>query len=354
MEKIIYTTVYDAVLRKLETMTRRRFDDDEFRNCKSIRVKDTIIDKKYGHVDIYAENQYILKKAYNQLAKSGKTAPLSKLEMQRFVNSVLINGILFTAQDIVIYRILISHFINYQQDGVATITLDMIHSKYRGKNYAYKSGVDRFDKQTLKAYINVFNKLSTLELTINFGESKLKSFKYLQEKGRYFFKQKLLTFCSDINVNNISTAEIKYSLGDFGTYICTSKQYGQFLPSVFYQLRFNQIDTFNMAVYISRMIVINRRKRDSVTIHISTLLSRINKYDTKGYNISFTYIDYLANIDPVKRNKKIKHIQEQLDYILNTLVEETKIKKYEYLGKFNYNFIKHEELAVKLYFNKHR
>lgn len=354
MKKIIYTTVYDAILSKLETMTRNRFDDDEFRNSKSIRVKDTIIDKKYGYVDIYVENQYILKMAHNQLVKSERTTPLSKLEMQRFVNSVLMNGILFTAQDIMIYRILISHFINYQQDGIATITLDMIHSQYRGKNYVYKSGVDRFDKQTLRAYINVFNKLSTLELTIRFGESKLKSFKYLQEKDRCFFKQKLLTFCSNININNISTAEIKYSLGDFGTYICTSKQYGQFLPPVFYQLRFNQIDTFNMAVYISRMIVINRRKRDSIIIHIGTLLSRINKYDIKGYNISFTYIDYLANIDPVKRNKKIKHIQEQLNFVLNVLVEENKIKKYEYLGKFNYSFIKHEELAIKLYFNKHR
>ena len=40
--------------------------------------------------------------------------------------------------------------------------------------------------------------------------------------------------------------------------------------------------------------------------------------------------------------------------ILTILAEEKKIKKYEYIGKFTYKFIKQEELAIKLYFNKHR
>ena len=102
------------------------------------------------------------------------------------------------------------------------------------------------------------------------------------------------------------------------------------------------------------MIVINRRNRNEITIHVSTLLSRINKYNMKGYSISLTYLEYLTQLDPIKRNKKIKHIQEQLNRILTTLAEENRIKKYEYIGKFTYKFIKQEELAIKLYFNKHR
>lgn len=354
MGKLMFTTVYDDVLSKIETMTRKNFDNDEFRISKGIRVKRTIVDNKYGYVDIYLENQRMLQEYKQQLSRMGRTTPLSLEEKQIFVNQVLVQSILFTAQDIMIYRILLSHYINYQQDGIATITLDMIHNQYRRKTFVYKAGADRFDKDTLKAYINVFRKLTSLDITMRFGESKLKSFKYLKEKDKRFFKHKLLTFHNEVTADNISKIEIKYSLGDFGTYICTSKQYGQFLPSTLYQLRFNRIDTFNMAVYIGRMIVINRRKRNEITIHVSTLLSRINKYNMKGYSISLTYLEYLTQLDPIKRNKKIKHIQEQLNRILTTLAEENRIKKYEYIGKFTYKFIKQEELAIKLYFNKHR
>lgn len=354
MGKLMFTTVYDDVLSKIENISRKNFDNDEFRTTKGIRVKTTIVDKKYGHVDIYLENPKMLQIYKQQLLCKNKTTPLSLEEKQIFVNQVLVQSILFTAQDIMIYRILLSHYINYQQNGIATITLDMIHSQYRGKAFVYKSGADRFDKETLNAYINVFRKLSSLDITMRFGESNLKSFKYLKEKDKRFFKHKFLTFNNEISIENISKKEIKYSLGDFGMYIYTSKQYGQFLPTIFYQLRFNQIDTFNMAVYIGRMVVINRRNRSEITIYVSTILSRINKYNIKGYSKSFTYLEYLALLEPVKRTKKIKHIREQLDLILNILVEEKKIRKYEYIGNFTYKFIKQEELGIKLYFNKHR
>ena len=230
MGKLMFTTVYDDVLSKIETMTRKNFDNDEFRISKGIRVKRTIVDNKYGYVDIYLENQRMLQEYKQQLSRMGRTTPLSLEEKQIFVNQVLVQSILFTAQDIMIYRILLSHYINYQQDGIATITLDMIHNQYRGKTFVYKAGADRFDKDTLKAYINVFRKLTSLDITMRFGESKLKSFKYLKEKDKRFFKHKLLTFHNEVTADNISKIEIKYSLGDFGTYICTSKQYGQFLP----------------------------------------------------------------------------------------------------------------------------
>ena len=133
MAKMMFTTVYDDVLSKIETMTRKNFDNDEFRISKGIRVKRTIVDNKYGYVDIYLENQRMVQEYKQQLSRMGRTTPLSLEEKQIFVNQVLVQSILFTAQDIMIYRILLSHYINYQQDGIATITLDMIHNQYRGK-----------------------------------------------------------------------------------------------------------------------------------------------------------------------------------------------------------------------------
>lgn len=53
-------------------------------------------------------------------------------------------------------------------------------------------------------------------------------------------------------------------------------------------------------------------------------------------------------------NKLWKIIEEQLNIILDMLVKEHRIKKYEFIGKFNYKFIKAEELVLKIYFNKYR
>lgn len=353
MAKLMFTTVYDDVLSKIETMTRSNFDNEAYRISKFIRVKNQIIDQKYGCVDILLTNETIVAEYNRMLEQSGKTN-LTFKEKQNLVNQMLFTGVLFTAQDIMIYRILLSHYINYQQNGIATITLDMIHNEYRGKTFMYKKDQGRYDKETLQAYINTFRKLMTLTINIRFSQSKLKSFKSFKDKDKTFFQHKMLIFHSQINSANVSEIEIRYSLGDFGTYICNSRQYGQLLPKELYQLRFNQIDTFNLAVYIARMIIINRRYRKEITIYVSTLLSRINKYDMKGYSTSLTYLKYLEALEPVKRNKKIKHIEEQLNLILDILVKEQKIKKYEYIGKFNYKFIRAEELALKMYLTKQR
>ncbi|MGM9875675.1 MAG: hypothetical protein ACI310_00400 [Bacilli bacterium] len=346
MAKLMFTTVYDNVLSKIETMTRDNVDIDTFRNIKHIKVKDKIIDKKYGVVDISLINENL----FSQYSKS-----ITTLEATRnLANQILVQMVLLTAQDIMIYRILLSHYINYQQNGIATITLDKIHNEYRGKTFMYKKGSERYDRETLQAYIRSFRKLRMLTINIRFSESKLKSFKSFKDKDKTFFQHKMLIFHNQISIANVSDVEIKYSLGDFGTYICNSRQYGQLLPQEMYQLRFNQIDTFNLAMYIARMIVINRRCRKEITIYVGTLLSRINKYDMKGYSTSYTYLKYLEDLEPVKRNKKIKHIEEQLNIILDMLVKEHRIKKYEYIGKFNYKFIKAEELALKIYLNKQR
>ena len=132
MAKMMFTTVYDDVLSKIETMTRSNFDNDAYRTSKLIRVKNQIIDQKYGNIDIFLTNETIVGEYNRMLVQNGKTA-LTNDERISLVNEMLFKGVLFTAQDIMIYRILLSHYINYQQNGIATITLDKMHNEYRGK-----------------------------------------------------------------------------------------------------------------------------------------------------------------------------------------------------------------------------
>lgn len=349
MTKLIFTTVYDDVLHHIETMTHKTIDYDFIRYSKQLKNKVGIIDKKYGYTEILLFNDTIVPQVEKLVIQGSNQFTNEKLASIRKL--MLQQGILFSAQDIIIYRILISHFINYQVNGVATITIDEIHHKYRGKAFKYSKGDDRYDKKTLNAYIRTLKKLNTINLTLRFAESKLKAFNYLKDKGKTFMVQKLLNIQTPITSECVSSFQIKYDLGMFGEYLTNSRQYGQLLPKEIYELNFNQIDTFNMAIYLSRMIVMNRRKK-SYTVYVSRILSRIIKYNTQGYSTGITYFDYLKMLEPVKRNKKIKHIEEQLTYILELLKEKKCISNYQYSSKFQYKYIKAEELAIKLYFSK--
>lgn len=350
MAKLIITTVYDDILHHIETMTHKTIDIEALKH-NQLKNKFEIIDKKYGYVEVILTNDTVIPEVNKKVAQSGKS--LTNDERIKIRNQVFQRGILFSAQDIIIYRILISHFINHQVNGIATITIDKIHKEYRGKSFKYAKGDERYDKATLDVYKRTLRKLSTINVMIRCSESRLKAFKYFKDKGIANMYHKLINIHKPVSSNCISNFSIEYDLGNLGTYYVVSRQYGQLLPKEIYSLNFNQIDTFNMAVYISRMIVMNRRKK-VYKIYVSTILSRIIKYNVKGYSIGKTYFDYIKELDSVKRNKKIKHIEEQLTYILDLLKANNYISKYEYSSKFQYKYIKAEELAVKLYFSKHR
>lgn len=351
MKRFIITTMYDEILCKYETMTADMLDEDAFHNGL-IRIKKIIYDKKFGYVQIMLSNDEKLKK-YETMAKEKTGVGLSSLPQgKKFAKKLITENILLTAQDIVIYRILISHYINNQIDNEATITLDEIHNMYRGKYFKYMNGKDRYDGNTLQAYLKSIDKLSSITIYLRFADSTLKSLRRYKKQARYSFQHKMLVINNRDSGNNILDNKIKYSLMDMGRYYIESKQYGQFTPYDIYRLRFNQIDIFNMAIYISRIIVINRKQRKSINLRVCTILSRFMKYDRCGFSLSLTYYEYLVQLDTRTRNKKIQQLKKQLMYILDLFVKEKKIKSYELVGKFNYKFIKEGELSINIVFIK--
>lgn len=350
MSRLIYTTIYEDILSKIETATLKDIDLKRLK-VGIIGFRIELSDKKYGNLIIMIRNEDFQKLVMEKYMAEKKPEEMTDNVKRTMCEQILYYGSIFSAQDIIIYRILLSHYINTQVNGYATITVDEIHNVYRGKAFMYKPGKEKYDKETLLAYHKSLNKLSNIEILIQFGESKRKSFKHYIYDGKYNFFHKMLILKDEKALKDILNNKIEYSLGEFGKYIMDSKQYGQVTPSELYKVRFNQIDTFNMGMYITRMIFLNRRGRTSLSIYVSTLLSRINKYDRKGITTSYTYLEYISSLkDSVKRNKKIKYINKQLDYILDLLVKEEKIKKYSYHGKFNYKFIRDEELYIKITF----
>lgn len=350
MTKVMITTIYDEVLHKIETLAPSNIDGEVLFNTRILKATTIFKDRQNGIMRIILINNKSVQREIEQLSNNN----LSKEEQALFYRLVIQKHMLFTAQDIIIYRILLSHYINNQVNGIATISLDTIHKEYRGKSFKYEKGEKKYDEDTLQAYINTFNKLMNINVIIDFTESKLKVVKYYEENEINNIASQLLQISRGITRDNIATTEFNYTLGKIGDFFVNSRQYGQLVPAEIYSLRLNQIDTFNIAIYIARMIIINKHWKKSINIFVSTVLARIMKYNIKGYNTSFTYAQYLSSLDDVKRNKKIKYIEKQLNYILELFKEKEIITDYKYTGKFQYRYIRDGELYVTILIGKNK
>lgn len=348
MTKVMITTIYDEVLHKIETLVPSDIDGEVLFKSRILKATTTFKDSQNGKMRITLINNKSVQRETEQLSNTN----LSKEQQALFYRLVIQKHMLFTAQDIILYRILLSHYINNQVNGIATISLNTIHKEYRGKAFRYEKGKKKYDEETFQAYINTFNKLMNVNVIINFSESNLKIAKYYKGNDEYDIASQLLQISSGITRDNIDTIEFNYSLGKVGDFFVNSRQYGQLVPVEIYSLRFNQIDTFNIAIYIARMIVINKHWKKKINIFISTILARIMKYNIKGYNTSLNYMQYLASLDAVKRNKKIKYIEKQLNYILELFKEKEVITDYKYTGKFQYKYIRDGELYITILIGK--
>lgn len=340
MERIIYTTIYDELLHRIETIGISEIDKSTL-SVYLLKAKTVMEDRKGGRLIITLSNFGGMKRDLELLNRS-----LKKEEEIQFFLYTLKRRLVFNAQDIFIYRILCSHWINNQVDGIATITLDKIHKTYRSKAFKYEKGKDKYDEETLNAYYRVFVKLIGINIALDFRQSHLQIANYYRFNDIEKINGNMLEIVGEIDKSTISKASIKYNLGVLGKYFLNTRQCGQLLPKEIYSLRFNQIDTFNMSIYISRMIIMNNKRKSDTRIVVSTMLLKIMKYDKSGTNRLITYSQYIAALDAVKRNKIIKNIEAQILYILELLKTKECISEYTIQGKFNYKYIKDGELSI--------
>lgn len=357
MKRLIVTTVFNDMLGIIERLGLSDIDYQTLNLSRTFRLKHVINEKDGGKVEIYLINDKFIKEAENEFMflNNGKYDLSDDNQRKQIIRFILERCLCFTSHDIYFYRILLSHYINNQVNGIANISLETIHLKYRNKDFL-RTGDEKYDTQTLKSYLECVHKLRTLEILIQFGSSNLRAFKSYIKNDICFFHQPLLKLINE----NITSDELKegvelqYSMGMFGDYILNSGQYGQILPPEIFGLRFNQVNTFNIGVYLGKLIYINRRYKKVYKVSVTTILTRFNKYAKNGHTTSTNYFNYLTSLDATKRAKKVKLINEQLSYVLDLLVKNGSIVKYEYNNKFLYKYIKDGELILTIQLKKHR
>ena len=132
MNRFIFTTVYDEVLHKIETLSGYDLDRVLARTG-TLKVNTKFKDSKNGYLKISLVNSISMKKEIEAI----DLEQLSLEQKNELSRQLIKKHILFKAQDIIICRILLSHYINNQIDGDATITLDTIHKAYIKANKVY-------------------------------------------------------------------------------------------------------------------------------------------------------------------------------------------------------------------------
>lgn len=235
-------------------------------------------------------------------------------------NHFLKNSYCLTAQEIIVYLILMHHYIINNQNH-AIITIKQINKEYRQK----KSINDR----TYDAYVRAIKGLNNKEVYYKINKKYVGNHKLVNFQDRH----KLLVIEDIVKLNN--DISIVYNLGTLGEIIKDSKNYSAIVPKNVYSISFSDINYFLVMQYLSRMVFINRRRKHPEIfkkISLCTIFKNINKYNKQGYNQNVNYDElmYKTQID----NEKLK-VYLALDEDVEDDYNLTNSKKAEYYNKLN-------------------
>ena len=230
-----------------------------------------------------------------------------------------------TAHEILIYSLLLHKCIENgsEKQTISYEEIQLLRNKRIGK-------VSLLDNLTRKAYDKAFLGLCNKQIKYNLGNSRM-NFKITFRE----YEHPLLII---ENISNLCNGDriINYSLGPFGKTLLESKRYSTLVPSKYFQVHFREIMTYQIALYVCKIIYIERRKRkDSLIITLNSVMKNVNKFmNTTEFGLvkCCTALYYSGpNTKRLRDNVIMKVIE-----LLETLKSEMKIKEFQ----GNYEIIK--------------
>ena len=170
-----------------------------------------------------------------------------------------------TAQEIILYSLLLHKCIesNCEQETISYKELQELRNKR-----------ETLDMITYKAFNTAFKGLCTKYVDYDLKECRQK-IKISHRKGNH-----PLVIVRKVNTNGTDKL-ICYSLGPFGKTLIESKRYSTLVPNKYFQIGFKEIMKYELAIYVCKILYLERRKKkDSITIKLPTIMKNINKYQT--------------------------------------------------------------------------
>ena len=175
------------------------------------------------------------------------------------------NETTMTAQEIILYSLLLHKCIesNCEQETISYKELQELRNKR-----------ETLDMITYKAFNTAFKGLCTKYVDYDLKQCRQK-IKISHRKGNH-----PLVIVRKVNTNGTDKL-ICYSLGPFGKTLIESKRYSTLVPNKYFQIGFKEIMKYELAIYVCKILYLERRKKkDSITIKLPTIMKNINKYQT--------------------------------------------------------------------------
>lgn len=217
-----------------------------------------------------------------------------------------------TAHEILIYSILLHKCIETKSEmsKISYKELQLLRNKRYGKNKV-------IDNDTLKAYDKAFKGLCNKYVKYNYKN------KSKRIKITYSSAEHPLVLINNIDSLNNNDKVISYSLGPFGKTLLEKKRYSTLVPKKYFQINFNEIMIYESALYICRIIYMERRKRkDSISITLNSIMKNTNKYvardgqllragtclEYRGHNIRRLWKLIIKNVNEILEQLKLEYV----------------------------------------------
>lgn len=223
-----------------------------------------------------------------------------------------------TAHEIIIYSILLHKCIEEKKEesSISYTELQKLRNKRSGKNKA-------IDTLTLQAYDKAIYCLANNYVSYNLNDKRTKY------KITYKQYEHPLLILDDVKEEANGNKIIKYSLGPFGKTLIESKRYSTLVPRKYFQLNFNETTAYQIALYICRIIYIERRKKKtSTTITLKSILSNINKFG--NHNNQLISVSNCYDYNGPNKKRLYDNVINRTNELLDELISEEKIISYEY------------------------
>lgn len=251
-----------------------------------------------------------------------------------------------TAQEMIIYSLLLHKCIDNQNEEqtISYKEIQILRNKRIGKSKL-------LDDITQKAYDKAFLGLCQKRISYDLGETRKKyKITYRTATHPLLIVNGVQELCNGDKI-------INYSLGPFGKTLIESKRYSTLVPTKYFQLNFNETMTYQIALYICKIIFIERRKRkDTVTITLNSIMKNINKFMvTQKYDLVKCCMAAYYTGPNIKR--LWYGVIMKVDELLETLKGELKIRDfkgtYEIIEHSIYSYdYQYKNVKWVIYFNK--
>lgn len=245
--------------------------------------------------------------------------PLRKIERKSEV-SFTNRASMFTVHELILWIILVDFRIKNPFPDFA-ISLSYIHKQYRKKRIGKTEVMSESDRQ---AYINALNGLQKKRINLKTGNTR----KYYGQSnkeinnGRIF---KIMNITADENGDLL----FEYTLGQYGEIILKSKRYSDMLPISLLKIPYKQNMKLYIAMYISKLIFINKRKKlKEFTIITENIMRNVRLHNATGIDIGKSLYNLMRERD-ISKYAKLNLFNKYLIEVLEMLKDKGSIYGYD-------------------------